>query len=1274
MKFVKGLYTDCAEQDMPPGTYRFAKNMVDSNLQQALENEDGFKNLGSVVTEPIIGIVPVQDDFVVFSTDNTTHKITLVTVNGESLTPTLVYSNSALNFNTNSPIKGEFRKDIFGNRTVAWVDNINVPRIINIDEPGDINSIEDLSIFQNVNNPAITNAVINDTGGSLPTGALIIITKYENEDGTTTNWFVHDKVFYINDDRKSQAFEQYDGAVGGLNSGKSITVDLTGCDTRYSKIVIGYIHSSNGVLSANKSITRAISSTINLTLTGSESKQDITLDEVLTPSASYVNAKTITQLAGRLYLANLTSEELPNLQSVALNSRINYTSELKTVTVNTGNHRDVEPPTFTPGEVYAFYLGVELLKGGWVYYHIPGRAPTTTGYDDRGSITSNGLTYKRFQVEDTVNKSGAATKMGYWENENELYPNTEPFITAGLNNQPVRHHRFPTLNSLKNNEYNATANVGITSLPVLSIEVSNVVIPTELQSKISRWGIFYAKKTPQNSLVVGSDLYQYSGEKAGVYYNMGGNFIQAWLTSGGLDQINYTINRSKGRGHSLDLLLNKSLRPTYARFDYNLNKVNTFNNQYVGFRSSGGIIAKTNDDPEDSKDATAAVLDYTTVFGSSSTITNNPSTAFTRLNDFQYIPENSVLGNFDNLNSEGIFAYTLNDLPANITAIDSIGAKMITARVNRFSPEKVFITGTNTTLAAASLLSTSYMTYYNLLTNVHNSFYDQELVQTNSVSSSTTAYQLPSSTSGLFKGGDSFLSYISYLSSTCNLFGVDASFPNNIPDNDGASGVRVWHSYIGYTKSNINYRQELPGDLSTLYHGGKTDVRTLFSPVATNADGETTIPRANVIFNSDPQNTVQYNPDFSLLNTFSVGTIFNVENRQATEAPNTIIYSAPQNEEIEEASWRSFLAGDRYTMNRNRGDITNIQGFRNRELIIHTEDSIFRTRTDVNAGAVGENIFFRSADLFELPPEELQPTLEGYGGTQHMFSCVLTKYGYVYVNNKQGKVFIYTGESLDEVSSNGMRNFFRDFMQDTSTNNPFTSNGYTVGFDEKYNRIIVSKKNTTLPWTLSYNPLKKVWVSYHDYQPSYMFTTPNNKLFSLNNNALYLNNALSLGIVKGRFYNENPFPSYVDLIFNPEPDRTKQFVNVEWVTESYPINSDAVDYNSTFTDLTAWTKEHCTGKLTLTQGQYNSLYNSNLRNLGRTWHFNDLRDISVSSGARLPFSNNFDVDQTKLDTNMSWYDRRKINEKYLICRLEYNNLLNNRILLLDSIVNYRYAR
>lgn len=1254
-KFEKGLFTDCSETDQPDGTYRFAKNIIDSNIRGVKENEDGFISFGEITPYTIIGVITVGQDWVVFSTDNTNSEIGKVTRTTGLLTYTTVYNDPLLNFNTGFPIDGEFRKDVDGQRIVAWTDNRNTPRILNIDNLTGINDIQDLNVFQDIQNPSILSSSINDTGGSLTTGALIVFTRYRNKDGSETNIFVHDHVFYINDDPKSEAFNLNDGASPGTTSNKSITVTLQNCDTHYDTIIVGYLQSINGIITAKTALTLTNATTVTFTLTGSESSTDTSLEEVLTESANYNTAKAITQLSGGLVLGNLTADDLPDLQLNALDIIINYTTSLIDATSNTGSHKDNLPPSLMPGEVYAFYLGVELNKGGWAFYHIPGR-PIFTG-NELDTILSGNLDYVRYQVDNTTN-SGAASNLGYWQNMNEVYPNYP--IYGSLIGTPVRHHRMPTTDYLVNTTYSSDGNVGIVTLPRIGIVASNVNIPPAIQAKIKRWKIFFAKKNENTALVMGSDLAMFTTGQDGTTttkWSSAGNWeVDARGTS---DEADFKpFLNSSMRGHSLDMLYNNtSIIPSYARFNYQLKRQN-LNQTYTGFRSSGARLTISG---QGDGTCSSAVIDYTVP----SSTTRTSAGFIKSFDSFTFLPPNSTNNGFKSLYNEGSFIMDVHNPSTSFNTIIPIRlstrSTFVSGVFNQFS---TYLTGAPDPNIGED---TMYMQYFRLLTDVHVSFLQQDLIP-------LEGYASPTTTSQTFYGGDTFLCYMSFLT----LAPLTAS-PNTDLGQPSIEGIRIWRGYIGYSRNNWNYRFQETGQIGTFYHG-KTDVRNLFSP--TGADATDGRSYTSLIDANQTHNILEYDPSYSTQNIFSVGTIFDPTKVHETRFPNTVIWSNLQPTDTKEFSWRTFPSGNRYVIPKGKGDIVNLQGWHNKDLIIHTEHSFFKTRTDIRIAADGENVFFKSVNLFDLPPEELIPTTTGYGGTQNRFGCVLTKVGYIFPSDLQGKIFLFNGDSLEEISTNGLRIFFRDFMGIRSSNddNPFNSNGYTIGYDERANRLLITKTFGGLSWTISYNPIEKYWTSYHDYIPDYMFTTVDGTLYSIKDNKFYAHNTLTESTQKGVYYGPTPVSSLIDIVHNDNQNEDKIFTGLEWVTEVYPNTytsgqpSTVLDYTNTVTHLTLRSQQHCTGRIPVSLfSNFDDLYTNNIRNLNRTWYFNEIRDIALQTGFTLGFYNNFDLDLTKLDTNMSWYDQRKFIDKFVICRYEYDNQINNRFLFLESKANYRHA-
>lgn len=1258
---LRGLFLDSAEIDTPPGMYRFAKNIVGTNNLGAIENEDGFKELGEYAPYTVIGFIPMVKSIAVFSTDNVDSEVGVIEISDDysTYTYTTVYNDPELNFSTDAPIKGRLRTDVNNNRIVVWIDVNNPPRIINIDDQTGIDDVNDLALFQGLNNPALEDKAISNSGGSLTVGALIPITQYKNRDGSTTNWFVHTEVFYITDDPTSNSFPQMDGAEGGTPTSKSISFTLTGCDTNYEKINLGYIKSTNGILTAYKLGDVVVNSSVNVVITGAETTtEDLSIDEILTPGATYDTATAISDLNGRLFLGNLTAQSYPELQEAALGAVVNYTTEATDVFSNVDGNKS-SSPTLLPGEVYALYLGVELLNGGWVAYHMPGREIADDIINEDFELTNEGLTYKRFQVTDTSNNSSATCNLAYWQNENELYPESEPFITAGLNGQRVRHHRMPQLDTLIAGDFGGVSTMGVTQLPRLSLEVSNVIIPVGIQPYIKRWKIFYAKKTATNSLFLGSDLLQFGMSPDADHtkkWSTGGNWKITATSTGWSDFDDPSgVAFDTLRGHCLDMRINSSLAsPTYAWFPYKLTR-SSLNSGYSGFRSgTGSIISLTGAATGGSNQDAFFCIDYTDIASRSG------SGFFKSLQNFKYLPPNAIDGKFSTEYTEGVFVADINNYG------DGSFAGLLSTILTTCDGDDAI----DTTPFTGNEEVTMPMLYFKYLTDVHSSFFNETLIP-------LEGYAAPNETTLSATGGDGFACHLSFLTAA-----PKSSDPLAVSDTPLLHGVRVWRGYIGYSRYNLNFRHQTNGEIATYYHG-KTDMRDMVTPSA--RTGTTTTYRQILFDLTGDIDKIEYNSDFNQLNEFTNPVVWSPDLIQETEFPNTIIFTPVQAEESKEFSWRLFPSGNRYVMPKNKGEITNLQAFNNNELLIQHEFATYRTRTDARQAVDGENIFLKSAEIFDLPPEELIPTSTGYAGNQNRFGSVMTPFGFAWIDDLQGKVFLYTGNKIpEEISANNCFNFFRDFMQlqrsEAVFDNPFIDNGYTLGYDGRFKRIILGKKNDDLSWTISYSPTEKVWKCFHDYTPDYSFQGIDGYLYTLKDNILYLTNYKPTDTEKGVFFDAEPFSSFVDVIHNEEAYRDKEFVGVQWITEVYPNGetngqlNTTLDYTTTCTHLTLRTPQHCTGRVPLVLFEdLDSLYEQNIRNLNRTWYFDDIRDIVTDPGFVFGFYDNFDIDDTKLNINMAWYEQRKFLDKYVICRYEFDNQENKRWLFLEDAITFKYA-
>lgn len=136
---------------------------------------------------------------------------------------------------------------------------------------------------------------------------------------------------------------------------------------------------------------------------------------------------------------------------------------------------------------------------------------------------------KFHQINDTADEpdSNYQGLMGYWENENETYPNEDEYngaldynnvvISGGrdLRGTKVKHHKMPSQNRINKNSSTFDA-------LVIGIRFDNVVIPADIESKVQGFYISYIKRDFNNMTILANDilLKKYQNADSSNYANM----------------------------------------------------------------------------------------------------------------------------------------------------------------------------------------------------------------------------------------------------------------------------------------------------------------------------------------------------------------------------------------------------------------------------------------------------------------------------------------------------------------------------------------------------------------------------------------------------------------------------------------------------------------------------------------------------------------------------------------------------------------------------------
>ncbi len=181
----------------------------------------------------------------------------------------------------------------------------------------------------------------------------------------------------------------------------------------------------------------------------------------------------------------------------------------------------------------------------------------------------------------------------------------------------------------------------------------------------------------------------------------------------------------------------------------------------------------------------------------------------------------------------------------------------------------------------------------------------------------------------------------------------------------------------------------------------------------------------------------------------------------------------------------------------------------------------------------------------------LQPYTGVYGISKNPES--FAQYGYnMYFADKNKNVILELGRSgLNEISSFGMKNFFRTNLQ--SIDSSFSEGYVTGGFDIHNKQYVVSLRKNPVNnydaenyYTLSYDSAYNGWVSLFDYQPEQMFSLRDN-FYSINGGKVwehYRSNSNSNSTVpRSSFYGINN-DSSVSFIVNDNPTISKSFMTI----------------------------------------------------------------------------------------------------------------------------------
>lgn len=1064
MDNIIGLIKDINAVNAPQGTkWEHAKNILVDRGFKSIRNEAGF-DLKVVFDKPIIGCIPTNKGFLVCLTDNTRSDIKFI--NNDWSVTVIKEDSTDFGFRLDKPIEGVFKENSKGDTIVAFSDNYNPIRVLNVSNPPNPVTAESINLFPTVNGTKFSLNVVN-TGGQLVAGSYVVTGKYYNNQGTESQWLHRESPITITKSTSNDSYEEFTGSPLGETTGKSIniSIDHLGNQENYTNFKLAVISKIKGITTVNVVADLPISTQYSeFTYTGNETIEEITLDDVLVETSIYNKAKSLTNFNGDLVLANLQKDEIAyqkyanNIKIKCKAEAIRLDNESYTSKNDIGNRQET---SFMPREVYSFYIYFRLKTGGISkYYHIPGLSATASGVNPTNSSSISNVNTgfsslpKKYQIEDTIDAASVTNttssrnndllicNMGYWENTNETYPSDESseiwdssgYTSVTLATQKVRHHRFPSIRFLGNNGLGTSGSLGLYETALLGIRIEDVYIPTEIQDKITSWHIAYVKRDYNNMTVFAQDKLDYAhdydfntgsaGQELQTSFGLNVNF-----TAGSTNPNSYTVNDELCRGHAQDLLLEKpNISPDYISNEAALSRASSGSGQYL----IDDAEPTTSTDRVPDRFSIDFLGRYGLIDGTLANTYPSNNNSIRAISDFQYLVNNGHyqgLQNpdaYSNVFRETCIYYKL-DNPSNLLKSGSFST------ISWSSGAKTYLTSYETNL----------ISYCKLRDNVYFGYSEpKELVTINDDTLSGVV-----TTKDLY-GGDV------YLTDTCQRQTVlPSQYPYNFDkagfkDALAVSGLSYWFYqayvdilFVSHTAHNWGLR---------VYDAD--DPLTAFFPKVKSVNRSTDGIIGDVDFK------LLYNRDFTNLNTYNQGEIFNYLNTSQNLFPYRLHIGKAYNPENDlGVNWASFLPREFYEMvSRHKGEIIKVSSY-NRILFIHQKYSLFIAKIKDRFNVSTEEVFLGDADIFDRQPDELAATNDGYVGNQNQFSTIVCRLGYCFIDRQTGRVFVYNN-SLKEISNIYVRQFILDnFNYESDTDNPFSEAGLTMMYDELWERLIISK-------------------------------------------------------------------------------------------------------------------------------------------------------------------------------------------------------------------------
>jgi hypothetical protein len=163
---------------------------------------------------------------------------------------------------------------------------------------------------------------------------------------------------------------------------------------------------------------------------------------------------------------------------------------------------------------------------------------------------------------------------------------------------------------------------------------------------------------------------------------------------------------------------------------------------------------------------------------------------------------------------------------------------------------------------------------------------------------------------------------------------------------------------------------------------------------------------------------------------------------------------------------------------------------------------------------------------------------------EYLKSRVFAVYGYqkYFVDKNRNAVLRLSMDGITEISSYGMRNFFRENLLSVAPN------GKIVGSYDVYNKNYTLSLqgyngNSSAFQTLSFDESTNGWSSFYSYKPDNGFSS-NGNFFTTKGSNVYKH--YDSFAPRASFYGGITNPSIIEFVINPDPTKVKTFKTINY--------------------------------------------------------------------------------------------------------------------------------